>query len=126
MNDIIAQSDEARTKAEKLEPDNPRLFLMDGISTYYMPEMFGGGAKKAVPILEKSVELFGKRIEKEAYYPDWGKDMAYGFLILAYIKRDDDGDKKKAEELFSKATTELPDSSFLKGFVKKEIDKNGK
>ncbi|MDD5360539.1 MAG: hypothetical protein PHN88_00285 [Ignavibacteria bacterium] len=126
MNDIIAQSEEAKTKSEKLESDNPRLSLMDGISTYYMPEMFGGGAKNAVPILEKSVELFAKRVEKEAYYPDWGKDMAYGFLVLAYIKRDDDGDKKKAAELFSKAATELPDSSFLKGFVKKELDKNGK
>jgi hypothetical protein len=126
MNDIMTQSEETKNKAEKLEPDNPRLSMMEGISTFYTPEMFGGGAKKAVPILEKSVELFGKRVEKESYYPDWGKDMSYGFLVLVYLKRDDDGDKKKANELFEKAITELPDSSFLKKYVKNEIDKNGK
>jgi hypothetical protein len=126
MNDIMAQTEEAKNKATQLEPENPRLSLMDGISTFYTPEMFGGGAAKAVPILQKSVELFSKRVEKEAYYPDWGKDMAYGFLVLAYLKRDDEGDKKLADELFNKAINELPDSSFLKGYVKKEVAKNGK
>ncbi len=123
MNDIIAASEEAKTKAEKLEPENPRLYLMDGISTYYTPEMFGGGVKKAVPMLEKSLDLFGKRTEKEAYYPDWGKDMTYGFLCLGYLKRDDEGDKKLAADLYSKASTEFPNSTFLSGYVKKEMDK---
>ncbi len=123
MNDIVAQSDEAKNKASQLEPDNPRLSLMEGISVFYTPEMFGGGVKLAVPLLEKSLELFGKRVEKETYYPDWGKDMAYGFLVMAYLKRDDDGDKKKAGELYDKAVSEFPDSSLLKEFVKKEMDK---
>ncbi|MCE1164761.1 MAG: hypothetical protein LWX07_05080 [Bacteroidetes bacterium] len=123
MADIIAASEEARNKAEKLEPDNPRLYLMDGVSTYYTPEMFGGGAKKAVPMLEKSLDLFGKRVEKEAYYPDWGKEMCYGFLTLAYLKRDDDGDKKLSSDLYTKATAEFPSSSFLSGYIKKEMEK---
>jgi len=122
MADIMAQSSEAKEKAEKLDPENPRFHLMDGISTFYMPEAFGGGAKKSTPILEKSVDLFGKRVEKEAYYPDWGKDLAYGFLVMSYAKRDDDGDKKKATDLLDKAMKELPDSGFLKGYVKKQLE----
>jgi tetratricopeptide (TPR) repeat protein len=122
MADIMAQSGEAKDKAEKLDPENPRYYLMDGMSTYYMPEAFGGGAKKATPIFEKSVEMFNKRVEKEAYYPDWGKDMAYGFLVMAYTKRDDDGDKKKAADLYEKAMKEFPDSGFLKGYVKKQVE----
>lgn len=122
MADIIAQSGEAKDKAEKLDPENPRFYLMDGMSTYYMPEAFGGGAKKATPILEKSLEMFNKRVEKEVYYPDWGKDLTYGFLAMAYMKRDDDGDKKKAADLYEKALKEFPDSSFLKGYIKKQME----
>jgi tetratricopeptide (TPR) repeat protein len=122
MADIIAQSGEAKDKAQKLDPENPRFYLMDGMSTFYMPEAFGGGAKKSTPIFEKSVEMFNKRVEKEAYYPDWGKDLTYGYLAMSYAKRDDDGDKKKAADLYEKALKEFPDSSFLKGYVKKQLD----
>ncbi len=122
MADIMQQSGDAKEKAEKLDPENPRFYLMDGMSTFYMPEAFGGGAKKATPIFEKSVEMFGKRVEKEAYYPDWGKDLAYGFLVMSYAKRDDDGDKKKAADLYDKASKEFPDSGFLKGYVKKQLE----
>lgn len=122
MADIMQQSSEAKEKAEKLDPENPRYYLMDGMSTFYMPEAFGGGAKKATPIFEKSIEMFNKRVEKEVYYPDWGKDLAYGFLAMSYAKRDDDGDKKKAADLYEKAIKEIPDSGFLKGYVKKQLD----
>lgn len=122
MADIMAQSSEAKEKAEKLDPENPRFYLMDGMSTYYMPEAFGGGAKKSTPIFEKSMEMFNKRVEKEAYYPDWGKDLAYGFLAMSYTKRDDDGDKKKATDILEKAIKEYPDSSFLKGYIKKQLE----
>ena len=33
------------------------------------------------------------------------------------------GDKKKAGELYDKAVSDFPDSSLLKEFVKKEMDK---
>jgi hypothetical protein len=122
MADIMQQSSEAKEKAEKLDPENPRFYMMDGMATFYMPEAFGGGAKKSTPIFEKSIELFNKRVEKEAYYPDWGKDLAYGFLAMSYAKRDDDGDKKKATDLYEKATKEMPDSGFLKGYIKKQLE----
>lgn len=122
MADIIAQSEEAKGKAEKLDPENPRFYMMDGMATFYMPEAFGGGAKKSTPLFEKSVELFNKRVEKEAYYPEWGKDLAYGFLAMSYAKRDDEGDKKKATDLYEKAIKELPDSGFLKGYIKKQLE----
>jgi hypothetical protein len=122
MADIMQQSSEAKEKAEKLDPENPRLHLMDGMATFYMPEAFGGGAKKSTPIFEKSMESFNKRVEKEAYYPEWGKDLTYGFLAMSYTKRDDDGDKKKATDLYDKATKELPESSFLKVYIKKQLE----
>ena len=122
MADIIQQSDEAKEKAEKLDPENPRFYLMNGMSTFYMPEAFGGGANKSTPIFEKCMDMFAKRVEKETYYPDWGKDLAYGFLAMSYAKRDDDDDKKKATETLEKAMKEFPDSGFLKGYIKKQLE----
>lgn len=122
MADIISQSTEAKEKAEKLDPENPRFYLMDGLSLFYMPEAFGGGAKKSTPVFEKCLELYAKRVEKEIYYPDWGKDLAYGFLAMSYAKRDDDNDKKKANETLDKAIKEFPDSGFLKGYIKKQLE----
>lgn len=123
MNDIVAQSDEAKKKAELLEPDNPRLHLINGMSNYYTPEAFGGGVEKAVNDFEKSLELFRTRVEKEAYYPDWGKDMAYGYLALSYLKRDDEGDADKTQKTYDKGIEEFPDSGFLSGFVKKQLER---
>jgi len=126
MGDIMSVSSESKMKAETLEPINPRLWLVNGISTYYMPENFGGGAAKAIKELEKSLDLFQTRIEKEEYYPDWGKDMVYGYLTLAYAKRGDDGDKEKSKQTYDKGLLLFPDSGFLKGFVKKQLDEINK
>ncbi len=126
MNDIMSVSNEAKTKAETLDPNNPRLWLVNGISTYYMPENFGGGAGKSVKELEKSLDLFQTRIEKEEYYPDWGKDMAYGYLTVAYAKRGDEGDKEKAQQTYDKGLLLFPESGFLKGFVKKQLEEINK
>lgn len=43
MNDIIAKTQEAKDIAMKLEPENPRYYLVDGYMTFYTPESFGAG-----------------------------------------------------------------------------------
>src|SRR4030095_16934426 len=86
MNDIIAKQTEAKDKSKKLEPDNPRFYLIDGMNTYYTPENFGGGADKALPLLEKSWDLFQTYKPKDETYPDWGKDQAAGMIAMCYIK----------------------------------------
>jgi hypothetical protein len=121
MTDIIAQSTEAQKKAEELEPLNPRLNLMKGQSAYYTPANFGGGYDAAVKDLEKSLESFSTRVEKEAYYPDWGKDLTYGYLSLAYKKRNDDGDDAKSKTTYENGLKEFPDSGFLKFYIKNNL-----
>ena len=62
--------------AIKLNEANPRAYLLKGRALLYTPEVFGGGPKKAKPVLEKALEKF-KVFKLEAeYYPDWGKDEA--------------------------------------------------
>jgi tetratricopeptide (TPR) repeat protein len=122
MNDIIGKLSEAKEKAMKLEPENPRLYLIDGMNTYYTPENFGGGPDKAMPLLEKSWDLFQTYKPKDETYPDWGKDQAAGMIALCYVKKEKLDDAKK---WIDKALEMNPDSGFIIGYVKKEYEKAG-
>ncbi|HEY3252282.1 MAG TPA: hypothetical protein VGK25_14330 [Ignavibacteria bacterium] len=123
MNDIIAKQLEAKDKAKKLEPDNPRFYLIDGINTYYTPENFGGGTEKALPLLEKSWELFQTYKPKDETYPDWGKDQAAGMIAMCYIK---DDKLDEAKKWMDKGLDAMPESGFLKNYVQKQYDEKAK
>jgi hypothetical protein len=69
----------ALQKGMQLDPNNPRLYYLQGMSLFNTPEQFGGGKDKAKPVFEKSVDLFKKAQSKELY-PDWGKDQAVQML----------------------------------------------
>lgn len=123
MQEIISATQNADAEAGKLEPDNPRFVLLNGISSYWTPEAFGGGATKAVADLEKSIDLFSKRKEKSELYPEWGKDLAFGYLAMSLAKRNGDGDMTKAKQLLDEGMKEFPDSGFLSYFVADELKK---
>jgi hypothetical protein len=66
-------------QAKELDPENPRLYYLEGAGIFGTPEQFGGGKAKAKPILEKSVALFKSETPKPLY-PDWGQKMAEDML----------------------------------------------
>jgi tetratricopeptide (TPR) repeat protein len=123
MNDIIAKSTEAKETALKLEPNNPRYYLVDGYMTFFTPESFGGGVDKAQPIFEKSWDNFQTFKPVDETYPDWGKDQAAGMIAMCYIKTDK---LDKAKEWMEKGLEVKPESKFIKTFVMKEYDKEKK
>lgn len=120
MNDIIAKSTEAKDMAYKLEPKNPRYYLIDGFTIFYTPENFGGGVDKALPLFEESWENFQTFKPVDETYPDWGKDQAAGMVAMCYIKQEKPEDAKK---WIDKALEAVPESSFIKGFVMTEYEK---
>jgi hypothetical protein len=63
----------------KLDPNNPRLYYLQGMSLFNTPEQYGGGKDKAKPVFAKSVELF-KKEEQKPLYPNWGKEQAEQML----------------------------------------------
>ncbi|MCI0449009.1 MAG: hypothetical protein L0Y79_04370 [Chlorobi bacterium] len=119
MNDIIAKGTEATDIAKKLEPENPRYFLVDATITYYTPENFGGGVDKAMPLFEKSWESFKTYEPKDETYPNWGKDQAAGMIALCYVKKDK---LDEAKNWIDKGLESAPESGFLKGYVMKQYD----
>jgi hypothetical protein len=70
---------EALQKGMQLDPNNPRLYYLQGMSLFNTPAAFGGGKDKAKPVFEKSVALF-KAAQPKALYPNWGQKQAEDML----------------------------------------------
>lgn len=67
-------------KAKKLNPENPRVYLVMGESYTYMPEEAGGGMKLAKATLEIARAKFEKDTHEDAAWPTWGKDRTIKLL----------------------------------------------
>ncbi|HSZ32121.1 MAG TPA: hypothetical protein VK772_02360 [Puia sp.] len=57
--------------AIQLNPDNPRIYYLQGESMMGTPVTFGGGKDKAKPLFEKSIALF-KTDKPKPMWPNWG------------------------------------------------------
>lgn len=75
--------------AKDLNPDNPRMYHLQGISKYFTPKAYGGGKKAALPYLEKADGLFAKETSTDITKPYWGKRM--NSYLLSQCK---EGDKE--------------------------------
>lgn len=124
MQEIISATQSADENAKRLDPNNPRYVLITGIAHYWTPEQYGGGMSVCIPEFEKSIKLFETRKEKSELYPDWGQDLAMGYMALSLIKRNDETDMKNAKKLMDDAIVMFPESGFLTKYVKNEYEKN--
>ena len=71
---------DALSKAEKLDPENPRITLMKAEDTYFTPEQFGGSKTKGLELFQKSLDQFKVYQPKTSLDPNWGKMEAEYFL----------------------------------------------
>ena len=74
-----AEAGAALQKGMELNPDNPRLYYLQGMSLFNRPAQFGGGKDKAKPVFEKAVALF-KAEQPKPLYPHWGQKQAEDML----------------------------------------------
>ncbi len=65
----------ALQKGLQADPNNPRLYYLQGMSLLGTPEQFGGGKDKAKPLFEKSLALYNSA-KPQPLYPTWGKKQA--------------------------------------------------
>lgn len=67
-------SNDALAEAEKLDPDNPRIWFCKAQNVFHTPSMFGGGKEKALPLYEKAAKLFDIFEPPHDLWPTWGKE----------------------------------------------------
>jgi hypothetical protein len=63
----------------KLDPNNPRLYYLQGASLFGTPPQFGGGKDKAKPVFEKSLALY-KAAHPQPLDPKWGQKQVEDML----------------------------------------------
>jgi hypothetical protein len=66
-------------KAMTLNPNNPRVYYLQGMGIFGTPEQYGGGKEKAKPVFQKAVDL-GSAEQEKPLYPHWGLDMSKAML----------------------------------------------
>ena len=71
----IGDMNKSLDKALELNPDNPRVYYLRATMTFHMPEAYGGGAAKALPLYLTADEKFKFFKPKTAISPNWGKEM---------------------------------------------------
>ncbi|MBC8401771.1 MAG: tetratricopeptide repeat protein [Candidatus Marinimicrobia bacterium] len=96
-------------KALSLEPDNPRLHMIQGISTYFTPEQWGGGKEKAKVSFQKAIELY-KNDNPEPILPDWGKSDVHAWLGQVELSL---GDSAQAIIQYERALEIDPDNNWI-------------
>jgi hypothetical protein len=79
---------EALEEAEKLNPNNPRVYYIRGNNILHTPKAFGGGKQKAKPLFEKASGLFESQKPANAIEPAWGSE--HNKQMLAFCNSKDE------------------------------------
>ena len=69
-------------KAKKVNPENPRVYLIEGQFKFYTPEAYGGGKAAARPILQTGKEKYAAETPASEIVPQWGKQRLEYLLKL--------------------------------------------
>ncbi len=113
------KSNSAMDRAVELGPNNPRVWLMRGISAMFTPGMFGGGDDKAEEFLTKAVTLFAT--DKPAPpAPSWGYAEAHIWLGQLRQKQGRIADARKA---YTTALEIQPDNQWVRNVLLPGLDR---
>lgn len=74
------QAQQALETAKRLNPENPRVYLLEGQDKYFMPEQVGGSKAQAKVLLEEALKKYEASRPASAIEPRWGKGTTQYFL----------------------------------------------
>lgn len=101
----------ASARAMDLEPQNPRVLLLDGIGKLHTPTAFGGGVDRAEALLRRAVAAFGTE-PPDRPWPRWGRIDAYAWLGQVAARR---GDPDAARQYYLQALEIEPQFNWVRG-----------
>jgi hypothetical protein len=71
---------EALETAKKLNPENPRVYLLEGQDKLFTPEQFGGSKQEAKELFEQALKKYETFKPETAIHPNWGKSQVSYFM----------------------------------------------
>lgn len=71
---------DALLMAKKLNPENPRVYMLEGIDQFNTPEQFGGSKDEAKRLLEEAVKKYEAFKPESPLHPVWGLRAVNFFL----------------------------------------------
>jgi hypothetical protein len=71
---------QALETAKKLNPDNPRIYVLEALDKYYTPEQFGGRKDEAKQLFEEALKKYGAFKPESAIHPNWGQGLVNAML----------------------------------------------
>ena len=74
------KADEALQTAIKLNPENPRIYLLQAQDKYFTPEQFGGSKTEAKALFETANKKYMVFKPESSIAPNWGKNAVDYFL----------------------------------------------
>ncbi len=73
---------EALATAKKLNPDNPRVYLLEGQDKFFTPEQFGGSKTEAQKLFTEAAKKFESFKPESSLHPVWGLNQLKYFQSL--------------------------------------------
>jgi hypothetical protein len=69
-------------KAKSLDPENPRVYMQEGITAYFTPAQWGGDKEKGKQLMETAAAKFETFKPASSIHPNWGKEANVMFLEM--------------------------------------------
>jgi cytochrome c-type biogenesis protein CcmH/NrfG len=108
----------ALDRAAGIDGGNPRVLLLQGVSAFNTPAMFGGGTDKAEQLLRRSLDRFAVEPPDKAW-PNWGRFDAHAWLGQVLLQK---GDRAGARAEYDKARVLAPNSGWLRYVLMPALD----
>lgn len=113
------QSQQEMEEAVATGPNNPRVWLLRGISSIFTPAEYGGGLSIAEGQLDKAIEFFNND-HPVAPAPSWGRAEAYAWLGQVLQQENKPADAAAA---YDKALALEPNYSCVKSVLLPSVRK---
>ncbi len=76
-----AAASEALETAKKLNPDNPRVYLLEGEDKFYTPEQYGGSKDEAKKLFDTAQQKYDSFKAGSDIMPAWGISILKYFQL---------------------------------------------
>lgn len=73
---------EALETAKKLDPENPRVYIQEGIDKYYTPEQYGGSKEEGKKLFQEAAKKMETFKPASSIHPSWGASQLKYFMSL--------------------------------------------